>query len=278
MKSLMLAALTAALVTTQGAWGQGASAQATAWRGVDPENVLVIETNKGRIIAELAPFAAPAHVERIKTLTRQGFYDGRSFFRVIDGFMAQTGDPEDTGKGASPLPNLQPEFSFRRGAETPFVAVATPQVSGGGFIGTLPVLSQPDAQMAITVDGKVPAQGLFCPGVLGMARATEPDSANSQFFLMRGETPALNGKYTVFGRVLSGLDVVRAIKTGEPVPAPQDKMTRVRLLADIPAAERPKITVQATTGPAFAAYVEAQRKAKGAAFNICDLDIAVNVQ
>jgi len=273
----MLAALTAALVTTQMAWGQGASTP-VAWRGVDPENVLVIETNKGRIIAELAPFAAPAHVERIKTLTRQGFYDGRSFFRVIDGFMAQTGDPEDTGQGASPLPNLQPEFSFRRGAETPFVAVATPQVSGGGFIGTLPVLSQPDAQMAITVDGKVPAQGLFCPGVLGMARATEPDSANSQFFLMRGDTPALNGKYTVFGRVLSGLDVVRAIKAGEPVPAPQDKMTRMRLLADIPVAERPKITVQATTVPAFAAYVEAQRKAKGAAFNICDLDIAVNVQ
>ena len=94
MKPLMLAALTAALATAS-----AVSAQTPVWRTVDPENVLVVETNKGRIIAELAPVAAPAHVDRIKTLTRQGFYDGRSFFRVIDGFMAQTGDPEDTGKG-----------------------------------------------------------------------------------------------------------------------------------------------------------------------------------
>jgi peptidylprolyl isomerase len=275
MKSLMLAALAAALATTT-----AASAQAPIWRDVDPENVLVVDTNKGRIIAELAPFAAPSHVERIKTLTRQGFYDGRSFFRVIDGFMNQTGDPQDNGKGGSTLPNLQPEFSFRRGPATPFTAVPSARSSGEGegVIGVLPVVSQPDAQMAITADGKVSAQGLFCPGVLGMARANEPDSANSQFFFMRGETPALNGKYTVFGRVLIGLDVVRAIKTGEPVPEPQDRMLRVRLLADIPTGERPMVQVQSTTGPAFAAHLQAQRNAKGAAFTVCDLDIAANVK
>lgn len=272
MKKLMLAALSAALVTAT-----AATAQAPVWRDVDPENVVVIDTNKGRIIAELAPLAAPLHVERIKTLTRQGLYDGRTFFRVIDGFMAQTGDPEDSGRGNSALPDLGPEFSFRRGRDVPFTAVASSR-GNTGFIGVLPVQSQPDGQMAITSDGKVGAQGIFCKGVLGMARADDPSSANSQFFLMRDKFDNLNGKYTVFGRVLSGLDVVRAIKTGEPVAAPQDTMTKVRVLADIPAAERPTIRVQSTVGPEFLAYAQAQITARGSSFDVCDLDIAVNVQ
>ena len=247
------------------------------WRDVDPENTLVIDTNKGRIIAELTPKVAPKSVERIKTLTRQGFYDGRTFFRVIDDFMAQTGDPEDTGRGGSALPDLAGEFSFRRGAELPFATVQSAR-GATGFIGALPVLSQPAAQMAITADGKVKAEGLFCKGILGMARAGDPDSANSQFYLMREKAESLNGKYAVFGRVLSGLEVVRSIKTGEPVPAPQDTMTKVRILADIPAGERPTIKVQDTNSAEFAAYVAQQRTAKGARFDICDLDIVATVQ
>jgi len=244
-------------------------------RDVDPENVLVIETNKGRIIAELTPFTAPNHVERIRTLARQGFYDNRAFFRVIDEFMAQTGDPLDTGTGGSELPDLEQEFLFRRGPELKFTPAGAP---GRGFIGVIPVVTQPDAQMIVNADGKVAALPQFCSGVLGMARSSDPNSANSQFFLMRQPTPRLNGNYTVIGRVLTGLEVVRAIKTGEPVPDPQDKMLTVRMLADIPEAERPQVQAVQTFGPAFEAYSTRVRGEKGLSFTLCDLDTATPVQ
>jgi peptidylprolyl isomerase len=211
-------------------------------RALDPENTLVVDTTKGRIVAELTPLAAPAHVARIKELARRGFYDGIVFHRVIDRFMAQTGDPTGTGQGDSDLPDLVAEFSFRRGPDVPFVAAAAPSGSEMGFVGVLPVQSQPTDMMALTADGRVTAWGLYCPGVLGMARNSEPDTANSQFFFMRQPYPSLNTRYTAFGRVVSGLDVVRALKVGEPVVDP-DKMTRVRVLADIPAAERPVVRV-----------------------------------
>lgn len=254
------------------------------WRTPDPRNVLVIDTSKGRIVAELSPELAPTHVERIRTLVGRGFYDGLTFFRVIDDFMAQTGDPTNTGTGASDLPDLQPEFSFRRGMDTPMAKVASlpadlevRQATDVGFIGAMPVRSAPEMQMMVTADGKAPAWGLFCPGVLGMARAQDPASANSQFFLMRQENRGLNLEYTPFGRVLSGISAVRAIKTGEPVPDPQDRMTRVRLLADIPAAERPKVEVMDTRGPAFRAIADQARAAGGNSFNICDIEIPAKV-
>jgi len=94
------------------------------WRQVDPENTLYIDTVHGRIVIELYPEIAPRHVERIKALTRLGFYDGLMFHRVIDDFMAQTGDPLGTGEGASSLPDLREEFMFRRGPEMPFIQAA----------------------------------------------------------------------------------------------------------------------------------------------------------
>jgi peptidylprolyl isomerase len=126
--------------------------------------------------------------------------------------------------------------------------------------------------MAMTADGRVTAFGLYCPGVLGAARVAEPDTANSQFFFMRQPYPSLNTRYTAFGRVVQGLDVVRAIKVGEPVVDP-DKMTRVRVLADIPPAERPVVRVLNPAGPTFRARLEATRKAKGADFSVCDVDL-----
>src|ERR1700679_1713933 len=87
------------------------------WRTPDPQNVLVIDTNKGRIFVELSPVAAPLAVARVRELTRDGVYDGRAFFRVLDNFMDQTGDPLDSGVGQSSLPNIAPEFMFRRGSD-----------------------------------------------------------------------------------------------------------------------------------------------------------------
>jgi peptidylprolyl isomerase len=241
------------------------------WRDPDPENTLVVETSKGMIISELYPVAAPTSVLRIKTLTRQKFYDGLEFFRVVEGFMDQTGDPQNTGAGGSMLANIPAEFSFRRGPEVKATLIPSDKPNTA-FIGLLPVTGQPNAIMAISADGKAQTSGLFCAGVLGVARAGDPDSGNSQFFFMRSTSDALNGKYTAFGRVIQGMDAVRTIKAGEPVPQPRDTMTRVRLLADIPVAERPKIQVMDTTTPAFAAYVDALRVKAGAYFDICDVD------
>jgi peptidylprolyl isomerase len=169
-----------------------ASAQAIRLpAGLDPENTLVIELKDGPVIIRLRPDLAPKHVERIKTLARQGFYDGIVFHRVIEGFMAQTGDPQGTGMGGSTLPNVTAEFS-----REPFVR-----------------------------------------GTLGMARSQNPNSANSQFFIMFAEGSFLNGSYTVFGNVVSGMEAVDKIKRGNPaangtVSGP-DRMVRVRVAADI---------------------------------------------
>ena len=271
------AAETPAAKAVRAATTPAAAASATTdWRAVDPENTLVIDSTKGRIIVELTPEAAPEHVARLKLLTRDKFYDGLVFHRVIDHFMAQTGDPLGTGEGQSAHPDLKGEFTFRRGADTPLTPIAAPSGAQLAFLRSLPVQTQPDALMMMTADQKVAAWGLYCPGVLGMARGEDPDTANSQFFLMRQPYPSLEKRYTAFGRVVSGLDVVRAIKTGEPVVDP-DKMVRVRVLSDIPATERPVVRVLDTRGARFQAMVEAARRAKGADFSPCDLELPVQV-
>lgn len=151
----------------------------------DPENTLLLDLKDGRVVIRLRPDLAPKHVERIKTLASQGFYDGIVFHRVIDGFMAQTGDPTGTGMGKSDLPDLKGEFT-----------------------------SEP-----------------FRRGTLGMARGQDPDSANSQFFIMFADGDWLNRQYTVWGEVIEGMEHVDKIKRGEPVQNP-DKIVRMRLATD----------------------------------------------
>ncbi len=155
----------------------------------DPENTLLIELSTGgRVVIEMLPEAAPKHVARIKELAREGFYDGIVFHRVIDGFMAQTGDPTGTGTGGSPKGKLPAEFS------------------------------------------KLP----FERGTVGMARTPDPNSASSQFFIMFAPAPHLNGQYTVWGRVVEGMDLVDKIARTEPRrPAQLDRMLKVRVAADV---------------------------------------------
>jgi len=248
------------------------------WRTPDPQNVLVIDTSKGRIFVELTPQVAPATVARVRDLARSGFYDGRAFFRVIDDFMDQTGDPQDNGKGGSTQPDVPAEFTFRRDASMPVVAVTKTNGLEAGFIDGLPVLSQSMDLAVLIADHKVKAWGTFCPGVLGMARADAPDSGNSQFFLMRDSHTSLDQNYTPFGRAIGGLDVIRAIKTGEPPIPPMDTMTKVRVLADIPAAQRPSVRVIDPAGAWFRAMVERVRVQKVIDFSICDLDVPSQVK
>ena len=156
----------------------------------DPENTLVMQLESGTVRIALRPDLAPKHVERLKTLARQGFYDGIVFHRVIEGFMAQTGDPTGTGGGGSDLPDLPAEFS-----DVPFTR-----------------------------------------GVVGMARTSDPNSANSQFFIMFDEAPSLNGQYTVLGEVVEGMEAVDAIKKGSPAEnglvQDPDKIVSLKVAAD----------------------------------------------
>lgn len=246
------------------------------WRPLDPENTLYIDTTKGRIVLELYPEIAPLHVERVKTLARMQFYDGLSFHRVIDNFMAQGGDPMGTGAGGSPLPDLPPEFSYRRGPEMPFIGAVTQTNALFGFFKTLPIMTQPDMQMEINEDGRVRAQGLHCPGVASMARLSEEDTANSQFFLMRQAYPTLDGRYSIWGRVVYGLDVVRNLSVGTP-PSSMDRMTQVRVAADLPASERAPIYVMRTDSRGFRDVIEETRRDRRADFSICDVEIPVRV-
>lgn len=246
------------------------------YRFVDAENTLVLDTNKGRIIVEMYPQLAPAHAERMKTLTRQGFYNGVVFHRVIEGFMAQTGDPTGTGTGGSSLPDLEPEFTFRRDAAFPFIEVDRPAGTLTGFVGAMPVQTQVNELFDLTADGRVMAWGLYCQGALGMARSQAPNSANSQFFFVRAASPFLERKYTAFGMVVSGLDVVRKLKLGEPVINP-DTVLKAQVLADMPEAERPSVQVMDTGSKLFADTVVEFKKIKGAGFNICDVPLPVKV-
>ncbi|PQZ82872.1 MULTISPECIES: peptidylprolyl isomerase [unclassified Brevundimonas] len=278
MNFKMLLAAAAVSMIAGGAVAQTAS----EWRTVAPDNLLVIDTSKGRVLVELEPRAAPNHVERIRTLTSRGFYDGLKFHRVIPNFMAQTGDPEGTGAGGSDLPDVKGEFEFRRGRDSGFAAVENSGPGLRGIMGSLPITTQPDAQMFVTADLKVGAGGLFCPGVAGMARAGSPDSANSQFFLMSGQNDNLNGGYTTFGRVVQGLDVVKALKPGDDakdgaVGPDADVMTKVQLASALPEGQRPTVRVAVPGSAPFNAAVEAARAERGARFGICDVQPVVQV-
>ncbi|WP_395943202.1 peptidylprolyl isomerase [Brevundimonas sp.] len=275
-----LAALIGSAALAQEASTPPPPAGPAEWRAVAPDNLLVIDTTKGRILVELAPEIAPAHVERIKLLAGRGFYDNLAWHRVIDWFMAQTGDPLGTGDGQSWYPDLKGEFTFRRGPDMVFSAVANPTGGPVGFVNSVPVQTQPDALMAGTADHKVHGWGLYCPGVAGMARDEGNDTANSQFFLMRQAYPALDKRYTVWGRVVVGLEVVRALKfSTDPggIVADPDRMTRVRLASDLSVAERPAVQMLNTASPTFHALVEQARQAKGADFSVCDIDVPVRV-
>lgn len=291
-RTILLAACAAALAVTAAAAPKKAPPAAAPppapagpaapgpadWRTPDPNDVLVIDTNKGRIVVEMIPEAAPKHVAQIRALAHENFYDGLRFFRVIDKFMDQTGDPQNNGQGGSSKPNIPAEFTFRRGTDLPFVMAADQTVAEIGFLKSLPAESQSMMLAAMTKDQKVTGWALYCQGVMGMARDDNPDSGNSQFFLMRYPYPSLERKYTAWGRVISGLDVVRAIKTGEPVEDPQDRMERVRVLADLPEKDRPKVRVIDPAGPWFKAEIARVRAARGADFTACDVEIPVEVK
>jgi peptidylprolyl isomerase len=156
----------------------------------DLENTLYMELKDGRVVIELLPDLAPRHVERVKTLARQGFYDGIVFHRVIEGFMAQGGDPTGTGTGGSDLGTLPAEFTRQRG---------------------------------------------FVRGTVGAARTSDPNSANSQFYIMFAPAPHLDGQYTIWGQVTEGMEFIDNIKRGaggSGMVSNPDKIVSMKVAAD----------------------------------------------
>ncbi|MBX5454026.1 MAG: peptidylprolyl isomerase [Acidobacteriia bacterium] len=155
------------------------------------QDAVYMDIKYGRVLIQLRPDLAPKHVERVKILCRQGFYDGTPFHRVIDGFMAQGGDPTGTGTGGSKLPNLPAEFTNK---------------------------------------------AHFLRGTVGAARTADPNSANSQFFIMFAPAPSLDGLYTIWGRVVQGMEYVDKIKRGtgpDGIVQDPDRIIRMRVAADV---------------------------------------------
>jgi cyclophilin family peptidyl-prolyl cis-trans isomerase len=167
------------------------SEAADAQTKLDPENTIYIDLKQGRVVIQMFPDIAPKSVERIKTLARKGFYDNTPFHRVIEGFMAQGGDPTGTGTGGSDLPDLPAEFSTKRH---------------------------------------------FLRGTCGMARTSDPNSANSQFFIMFAPAPHLDGQYTIWGQVVQGMEFIDQLKRGSgnsgTVRDP-DRIVHMRVAADV---------------------------------------------
>lgn len=145
-----------------------------------------------------------------------------------------------------------------------------------GLLGATPFAGVSPAETA-RAGGQLRAWGAYCAGVVGMGRQADPASANSEIFFMREPARRLDHEYTVWGRVLQGLDVVRALEVGEP-PANPDRMIRVRLASDLPPAERPRLEVEDARGAAFAARLAAEKRRRGAAFTICDVPVDVRTR
>lgn len=228
-----------------------------AWRPVDLENVVLMDLPAGIIAIELRPDFAPGHVERIRTLVRDGFYDGLKFHRVIEGFMAQGGDPVGDGTGGSDLPDIKGEFSKDAKAFENFTPIGRDRVAARvGFVKGMPVAGEPEELRSFRADRAVKMWGAHCPGIMSMARASNPDSANSQFFLMIGDArSSLDTRYTTWGLIVDGQENARRIQRGEPPERPTP-IIRMRMAMDVPEEERPKIEVLRTDNPVFQTYIK----------------------
>lgn len=262
--------MAAAAITVAGTAYAGPADDPANWRKVDPENLLQFTINKQEVLIELRPDIAPKHVEQIKKITRDTNYDKLPFHRVIDDFMAQGGEVYAIYQVYPRYPMLKGEFTWLRDPSKQKVQWfgATPAGDKLGYMDGFLVQGQPDETAMISNPPVAKTWAVHCAGVASMARADNPDSADTQFFLMRHDRVGPDGldtKYTPWGRALTGLDVIRGIKVGPEetdgrLPAGQaDKLTKAVVVADIAASKRPTVYVRRTDGPEFAATLAAAK-------------------
>jgi peptidylprolyl isomerase len=240
------------------------------WRKVDPENLLMLTIKRQEVLIELRPDFAPKHVEQIRKITRDTNYDALPFHRVIDDFMAQGGEVYAVYQVYPRYPQLKAEFTFQRDPAKQKVQWVGKTAEGDnlGYLEGFMVQGQSDATASILANATSKTWALHCAGIASMARTDQPDSADTQFFLMRQPRvgpDGLDAQYTVWGRALTGLDVIRGIKAGPAdtdgrMPAGQaDKLSKAHIVADLPENKRPAVYVQRSDGPAFAAQLAAAK-------------------
>ena len=259
----------------------------SAWRTVDPENLLKITTGEGVVWVELAADIAPVHSGRMRELARMDWFDYKVWHRVIDGFMAQGGGALDNPSIAPPTDPIGPEFTIRRDPaqiviteiqERPINPRSNRSRAQAGFWNGFPAGTQPAAAAGIMGDGRVDSWLIHCDGAAAMARTSDPNSANAQFYIVRGSAEHLNTDYTVWGKVRAGLDVVYALEEGT---LGQDGGFRpsfiedIQVVADLPADERRAFQVMDTQSAAFAGYVQALTDALGSAPDVCNITVPV---
>ncbi len=239
-----------------------ALAEEPTWRKVEADNLVLMELHEGQVAIELNPLFAPKTVEQFRRLVRERFYDGLSFYRVIDGFVAQGGDGSDLGE-LSEVPLIEAEFERERTADLPFTPVQKPDLFAPetGFIDGFAVAHDAaDNTVWLT----------HCPGVVAMARNDNPDSSRTDFYVVIGQAPRyLDRNMNVFGRVIHGMEVVQSIRRGPAanngIIRDETRASRIRSLyvaSDIPEEERPSAYVMDTGSPGFADLLRDRRERK----------------
>jgi peptidylprolyl isomerase len=274
MKSLHLSALLLVLLT-----GAAGAAEAPAkpgdstpeaWREVAPDDLVLIETRYGTVAIELAPDFAPNHVARMRKLLRSHFFDGRTFYRVIDGFVAQGGADQDTS--ATPdapvtaqllkdWPPLKAEFDATLPKSDVFTPLGSPDLFApeAGFVNGFPVGHDPK-------DGK--SWIIQCPGIFAFARDNDENTATTEFYIVIGQAPRrLDRNLTAFGRVISGMQFLQKLNRGDEEvdagvigdAASRDPIIHMTLASDLAEKDRPRYQVLRTDSPAFARRLEQRR-------------------
>ncbi len=240
-----------------------AATTAEDWRALDPENTLYIDLERGRVVVALSERLGKPHAKRIKALAREKFYDGLSFYRVIDGFVAQGGDLFETRKSkhAKPIKAIFEEkppktFEFYKMEDADGYA---PQA---GFVESLPVGFDPETKTA---------WHLHCAGAIALGRGDEKDTAATEFYVALQPQRYLDRNMTVFGRVVAGMEHLQALRRVAPAEKPDgdlgEKIVAMRVAADVPEAERTNFEILRSDRPAFDAYIEARRNRPEAFFH-----------
>ncbi|NND43688.1 MAG: peptidylprolyl isomerase [Xanthomonadales bacterium] len=254
------------------------------WREVNPDALVYMELGEGQVIIELAPRFAPETVEQFKRLVQEDFYRGLSFYRVIDGFVAQAGDESDINL-PNPEPALPAEFEIERDDELPWVTVEKDDLyeAETGFVNGFAAARDQD-HVWLT----------HCPGAVAMARNNEPDSGSTDFYIVIGQAPRyLDRNLAIFGRVVHGMDVVQRIRRGRTEDngviasdTERSRISRMRLGSELPEQERQQVFVMDTGGRGFKAFMDSRRNRKHEFFHhkppkvldVCQVPIATRIE
>jgi peptidylprolyl isomerase len=252
---------------------------ASDWRVLDPENTLYIELNRGRIIVALSEHLAQSHVAQIKALARENFYDGLSFYRVIDGFVAQGGDALETREVKNASDAMKAEFDQALIDNITFDAIADSDGYAGqvGFIDSIPTGVSPDGKKV---------WHLHCTGAFAFARGNEKDSASTEFYIALQPQRYLDRNLTVVGRVVQGMENLQMLRRVSPPQSENDDMGEtilsIRVAADVPEQERSPLEILDSSSEAFVNYIEARRNRPEEFFyyrpnyiDVCQLSVPV---